>query len=68
VKLRGRPEAPDWSRGRTISSRARGDTTALHGSLQRLLGAISNPKDYVERHHSNNYRKGHSHPKQLLPP
>jgi len=38
VKLRGRALAPDWSRGRTISPRARGDTTALHGHLQRLLG------------------------------
>jgi hypothetical protein len=27
----------DWSHGRTISSRARGDTTELHGPLQRLL-------------------------------
>jgi hypothetical protein len=36
VKLR----APDWSRGCTISSRARGDTTDFHGPLQRLLGDI----------------------------
>jgi len=28
---------PAWSRGRTLSSRARGDTTELHGTLQRLL-------------------------------
>ena len=37
VKLRGWPQPPDWSRGRTISSRARGDTTERHGTLQRLL-------------------------------
>src|SRR5205807_142023 len=29
--------APDQSRGRTMSSRAHGDTTELHGPLQRLL-------------------------------
>ena len=39
VKLRDRPEAPGWSRGFTLSSRTRGDTTALHGPLQRLLEA-----------------------------
>jgi hypothetical protein len=39
VKLRGRVEAPDQSRGRTLSSRARGDTTEHHGPLQRLLAA-----------------------------
>jgi hypothetical protein len=38
VKLRGRAMTPDWSRGRTIFPSARGDTTALHGPLQRLLG------------------------------
>jgi hypothetical protein len=37
-ELRGRPEAHDQSRGRTLSSRARGDTTEYHGPLQRLLG------------------------------
>src|SRR5580658_10924814 len=37
VKLRGRAEALDQSRGRTMSSRARGDTTEHHGPLQRLL-------------------------------
>jgi hypothetical protein len=37
VKLRGRAQAPEWSRGRTIFSRARGDTTALHGPLQRIV-------------------------------
>src|SRR5580658_3326941 len=39
VKLRGRAEAPDWSRGCTISLSTRGDTTVHHGPLQRLLGA-----------------------------
>jgi len=37
VKLRGRPEAPNWSRGCILSSRTRGDTTDSHGPLQRLL-------------------------------
>jgi hypothetical protein len=36
-KLSGRAQAPDWSRGRILSSHARGDTTELHGPLQRLL-------------------------------
>ena len=39
VKLRGRTEAPDQSRGRTLSPGARGDTTACHGPLQRLLAS-----------------------------
>jgi hypothetical protein len=43
VKLRGHTEAPDWSRGRKLSSRARGDTTALHGPLQRLLDGMGHP-------------------------
>ena len=38
VKLRGRTEAPDQRRGRTLSYGARGDTTDCHGPLQRLLG------------------------------
>ena len=37
MKLRGRASAPDWSRGCTLSSSTRGDTTELHGPLQRLL-------------------------------
>jgi hypothetical protein len=28
---------PEWSRGRTLSLSARGDTTVSHGPLQRLL-------------------------------
>src|SRR5580700_1937485 len=44
VKLRGRTEVPDQSRGRTISSRARGDTTDSHGPLQRLLDAVEFPR------------------------
>jgi hypothetical protein len=39
VKLRGRAQAPDRSLGRTVTTRARGGTTDLHGPLQRLLGA-----------------------------
>jgi hypothetical protein len=38
VKLRGRALAPNQSRGCTLSSRTRGDTTEHHGPLQRLLG------------------------------
>src|SRR5215475_2385494 len=41
VKLRGRPEAPDWSRGCILSSRTRGDTADSHGPLQRLLDDIT---------------------------
>jgi hypothetical protein len=41
VKLRGRPEAPDWSRGCTLSFGTRGDTTEHHGPLQRLLDGRS---------------------------
>ena len=37
MKLRGRVQTPDRSRGRTVATRARGDTTGLHGPLQRLL-------------------------------
>jgi hypothetical protein len=37
VKLTGRPKAADQSRGRTLFSRTRGDTTGDHGPLQRLL-------------------------------
>jgi hypothetical protein len=40
VKLRGRPEAPDQAPRAHNLSRARGaDTQAVHGPLQRLLGA-----------------------------
>src|SRR5262249_19183918 len=41
VKLRGRAQVPDWSRGCTLSSRTRGDTTDSHGPLQRLLDGAS---------------------------
>ena len=34
VKLRGRPDASDKRRGRTLSPSARGDTTEHHGPLQ----------------------------------
>jgi hypothetical protein len=43
VKLRGRAEAPDQSRGCTLFSRTRGDTTESHGPLQRLLGIAHPP-------------------------
>jgi hypothetical protein len=46
-ELRGRVEAPDQSRGRTISSRARGDTTASHGPLQRLLDGAAESASLV---------------------
>jgi hypothetical protein len=42
VKLRGRVEAPDWSRGRILSFHARGETTDSHGPLPRLLGSNDN--------------------------
>jgi hypothetical protein len=41
VKLRGRTQAPEQSRGCTLSSRASGVTTDVHGPLQRLLAATS---------------------------
>jgi len=51
VKLRGRPGAPERSRGCTLSSSTRGDTTDPHGPLQRLLadelvvfGMCANPE------------------------
>jgi hypothetical protein len=37
--LQALPKRPDWSCGRTLSPSARGDTTELHGPLQRLLAA-----------------------------
>jgi len=40
-KLRGRTTAPDKRRGRTLSTGARGDTTAFHGPFQRLLESPS---------------------------
>jgi hypothetical protein len=39
VKLRGRALPPDLSRGCTLYSSTRGDTTDPHGPLERLLGA-----------------------------
>src|SRR5437660_11168144 len=45
VKLRGRAQASDWSRGRTLSSRARGETTARHGTLRRLLDGDLAPRE-----------------------
>ena len=41
MKLRGRAMTRDWSRGCTLSSRARGDTTDFHEPLQRLLERMS---------------------------
>ena len=38
MKLSGRAEALDWSRGCILSSSSRGDTTEFHGPLQRWLG------------------------------
>jgi hypothetical protein len=43
VKLRGRTQPPDQSRGCTLSSRTRGDTIEHHGPLQRLLDATKPP-------------------------
>src|SRR5580658_1943423 len=58
VKLRGRPEALDWSRGRTLFPRARGDTTEHHGPLQRWLGlrlpSMTSPRlDEHDRRHQS---------------
>jgi len=44
VKLSGRTQAPDWSRGCTLSFSTQGDTTDFHGPLQRLLEARSTPQ------------------------
>jgi hypothetical protein len=42
VKLRGRTEAPDTRRGRTLSPSARGAYPQTHhGPLQRLLGVLT---------------------------
>jgi len=41
VKLRGRTQTPDWSRGCRMLFRTRGNTTDSHGLLQRLLGVGS---------------------------
>src|SRR5271170_3868557 len=43
VKLRGRAQAPNQSRGCTLSSSTRGDITDSHGPLQRLLEVASPP-------------------------
>src|SRR5215831_2891808 len=43
VKSRGRPEVPNWSRGCTLFSRTRGDTTDVHGPLQRLSDGAGVP-------------------------
>ncbi len=43
--LHARPMRPDWSRGRTISPSARGDTTAPHGPLERLLEGLGLPRN-----------------------
>jgi len=45
VKLRGRAEAPDGAEGAQFLS-ARGETTAPHGPLQRLLDAITEATTY----------------------
>jgi hypothetical protein len=37
VKLSGRAQGPDWSRGCKLSFCTRGDTTEPHGPLGRLL-------------------------------
>src|SRR5215470_5327503 len=52
VKLSGRPLTPDWSRGLTMSLSARGDTSAPHGALERLLCGISGEvvKDVLRWH------------------
>ena len=53
VKLSGRAQALDWSRGRILSSSARGDTTGLHGPLQRLLGGSDVPTVWLPKLRAN---------------
>src|SRR5207253_7962889 len=51
VKLNGRAEAPDWRRGRTISSSARGaQPPAHHGPFQRWLEDALNKPTVRARH------------------
>src|ERR1700719_2244889 len=50
VKLRGRPAAPDESRGCTLSSSTRGDTTDSHEPLQRLLEVIATRRTQKKTH------------------
>src|SRR5438105_10511234 len=51
VKLNGRAEAPDWRRGRTISSSARGaQPPAHHGPFQRWLEDALNKSTVRARH------------------
>src|SRR5207244_3153218 len=51
VKLNGRAEAPDWRRGRTISSSARGaQPPAHHGPFQRWLEDALNKTTVRARH------------------
>ena len=60
VKLRGRPEASTKRRGRTVCFSARGaDTQAVHGPLQRLLGAtqklINRGTSRIQRHQDGGF-------------
>ena len=59
VKLRGRATEPDWSRGRNISPSARGDTTELHGPLQRLLDGIAHVANHTYHRHHHSRQDGH---------
>jgi hypothetical protein len=54
VKLRGRAPAPGWSRGCTLSSSTRGDTTDSHGTLQRLLCGARTEDEYENNREPNN--------------
>jgi hypothetical protein len=47
VKLRGRAQAPDQSRGCTLSSRTRGDTTAPHGPPPMMLELTPPPECFT---------------------
>ena len=47
----------DWSRGRTLSSRARGDTNELRGPLQRLLGPSYTGPHQKNRQQNYDYKK-----------
>ena len=61
VKLRGRPEAPDWSRGCILFSRTRGDTTDVHGPLQRLLDGRAEAAVSLLQHPRNSGFKAQLH-------
>ncbi len=57
--LQALPMRPGWSRGRTIFPSARGDTTELHGPLQRLLDGIAHVANHTYHRHHHSRQDGH---------